>query len=45
MNPRTALQSVVLPDPLGPITPTNSPASIVNVRSLSAITPGKPNEA
>ena len=45
MRPNTARQSVVLPEPLGPMTPTNSPISMDKEISWSAMTPGKPKVA
>src|SRR6185295_16763016 len=40
-----ARHKVVLPEPLGPMTPINSPSAIVSEMSLSATTPGNPKVA
>src|SRR6266851_9944897 len=40
--PAIRLKSVVLPEPLGPMTPSSSPSSSVKLTSLTAWTPPKP---
>src|SRR5207249_11274673 len=45
IRPRTALHRVVLPDPLGPMMPINSPSTISSVMSFKAMTPGNPKVA
>ena len=45
IKPNTARQRVVFPEPLGPMTPTNSPCMISSEISSKATTPGNPSVA